>query len=188
MTQKVMLKAIHRLLDEADAVVTYNGDKFDLPTLNGEFVQLGLHPPAPAKSVDLIKIVKSKFRFPSNKLEYVAPALGVGNKLKNSGHELWVKCMAGDKEAWKEMEEYNIQDTVLLEKLFSVLLPWTKLPSLTLGLVCRSCSSSNVQRRGYHYTAVSKFQRYQCKDCGAWGRSGTNEITVAERKNLLRPL
>lgn len=33
-----MLRKAHALLSEADAVVTYNGDKFDLPKLVGEFV------------------------------------------------------------------------------------------------------------------------------------------------------
>lgn len=40
-----MIQAAHALLTEADAVVTYNGDKFDLPKLLGEFVLLGLAPP-----------------------------------------------------------------------------------------------------------------------------------------------
>ena len=190
-TTKKMLVKLHKLLDVADAVVTYNGSKFDLPILNGEFAKLGLHPPAPAKSIDLLSVVKSKFRFPSNKLAYVAPALGVGNKMGNSGHELWVKCMAGDEEAWREMESYNIQDTILLEGLFEKLRPWIKgiiPPADTDGYSCRSCGSSHLQNRGYSVTSVSKFQRYQCQDCGSWGRSGVNLIDTAARKNILRPL
>ena len=35
---KGMVKAAHKLLNEADAVVTYNGDKFDIPKMNGEFL------------------------------------------------------------------------------------------------------------------------------------------------------
>ena len=31
---KAMLKRIHKMLDEADAVVHYNGLRFDIPTLN----------------------------------------------------------------------------------------------------------------------------------------------------------
>jgi len=34
---KRMLSQIHKLLSEADAVIHYNGDKFDIPTLNKEF-------------------------------------------------------------------------------------------------------------------------------------------------------
>ena len=32
-----MTKMLHAVLSEADAVITYNGNKFDLPTLNREF-------------------------------------------------------------------------------------------------------------------------------------------------------
>ena len=190
-TTKKMLVKLHKLLDVADAVVTYNGSKFDLPILNGEFAKLGLHPPAPAKSIDLLSVVKSKFRFPSNKLAYVAPALGVGNKMGNSGHELWVKCMAGDEDAWREMESYNIQDTILLEGLFEKLRPWIKgivAPSTAGELSCRSCGGKHLHSRGFAVTSVSKFQRYQCQDCGSWGRSGLNLIDTASRKNILRPL
>ena len=190
-TPKRMLKQVHSLLDEADAVVTYNGSRFDLPILNGEFAKLGWYPPAPSKSIDLLSVVKNKFRFPSNKLAYVAPALGVGAKMGNSGHELWVRCMANDPEAWVEMEGYNVQDTLLLEGLFTKLRPWIR--GITLAgsddsASCRSCGSHNLQRRGFSYTSVSKFQRYQCQACGAWGRSGVNELDTAARKNILRPL
>jgi uncharacterized protein YprB with RNaseH-like and TPR domain len=33
-SQKKMLQGIHKLLDEADAVIHYNGARFDIPTLN----------------------------------------------------------------------------------------------------------------------------------------------------------
>jgi predicted PolB exonuclease-like 3'-5' exonuclease len=117
---KKMLKKIHDLISEADAVIHYNGTKFDMPTLNKEFLLHDMNPPAPYKQIDLLKQVRSQFRFPSNKLDYVAQRLGLGSKTSHEGHELWVKCMAGDKDAWKRMEEYNIQDVVLLEKLYGL--------------------------------------------------------------------
>ena len=112
---KAMLKGIHGLLDEADAVVHYNGTKFDIPTLNKEFLLHSFNPPSPYKQIDLLRVVRSNFRFPSNKLDYVAQRLNLGKKHEHEGHELWVKCMNGDKDAWKRMEKYNIQDVVLLE-------------------------------------------------------------------------
>ena len=48
---KSMLKGIYKLLDEADAVVHYNGKKFDIPTLNGEFLKCGFKPPSPYKQI-----------------------------------------------------------------------------------------------------------------------------------------
>ncbi len=36
--RKSMLKSIHSLMDEADAIVHYNGNRFDIPMLNKEFL------------------------------------------------------------------------------------------------------------------------------------------------------
>jgi len=123
---KKMLKRIHDLISESDAVIHYNGTKFDMPTLNKEFLLHEMNPPAPYKQIDLLRQVRSQFRFPSNKLDYVAQRLGLGSKTAHEGHELWVKCMNKDKDAWFRMEEYNKQDVILLEKLYHRLLPWIK--------------------------------------------------------------
>lgn len=172
---KTMLKGIHGLLNDADAVVHYNGTKFDIPTLNKEFLLHSFNPPSPYKQIDLLRVVRSNFRFPSNKLDYVAQRLNLGKKHEHEGHELWVKCMNGDKDAWKRMEKYNIQDVVLLENLYSHLLPWIKShPNHNLfsdGHVCPNCSSSSLQRRGTAISATGTYQRYQCRSCGTWSQS-----------------
>jgi predicted PolB exonuclease-like 3'-5' exonuclease/predicted RNA-binding Zn-ribbon protein involved in translation (DUF1610 family) len=172
---KTMLKGIHGLLNDADAVVHYNGTKFDIPTLNKEFLLHNFNPPSPYKQIDLLRVVRSNFRFPSNKLDYVAQRLNLGKKHEHEGHELWVKCMNGDKDAWKRMEKYNIQDVVLLESLYGTLLPWIKShPNHNLfsdDHVCPNCSSSSLQRRGTAISATGTYQRYQCRSCGTWSQS-----------------
>ena len=102
-----MVKQAHRLLDEADIVVTYNGVTFDIKHFQREFILAGMNPPSPFRNVDLLKVVKSQFRFPSNKLQHVSDQLGIGQKTPHTGHELWVKCMAGDVKAWALMKKYN---------------------------------------------------------------------------------
>lgn len=171
-----MLKGVHNLLSEADAVIHYNGTRFDIPTLNKEFLLAGLTPPASYKQIDLLRTARDRFRFPSNKLDYIAQALDLGKKHSHQGHELWVKCMNNDSEAWEVMEEYNVQDVVLLESVYHKLLPWIKThPNHALykasdELMCPNCGSHSVQKRGVAYTAVGKYQRFQCKDCGTWSR------------------
>lgn len=173
-----MVQQIWELMDEADAVVTYNGNRFDRPTLNKEFLLQGLSPPAPSKQIDLYQVVKKHFRFPSSKLAYVSEQLGIGSKTQHEGHSLWVKCLAGDEAAWKTMEKYNKQDVVLLEKLYDKLLPWiTSHPNMNLygGEGCTNCGSANLQKRGFATTATGRFQRYHCQDCGTYPR-GTRRI------------
>lgn len=177
---KTMVKQIHTMLNEADAVIHYNGTKFDIPTLNKEFLLYGLTPPAPYKQIDLLRTARSQFRFPSNKLDYIAQSLGLGAKVSHRGHQLWVDCMNKEADAWAEMEEYNIQDVVLLEQVYEKLKPWIKNhPNVSLydtGAMCPHCGSHNSQKRGIAYTKSATYQRYQCKDCGTWYR-GTKEQT-----------
>lgn len=174
----LMIKTAHELLDQADAVIHFNGARFDIPHLNREFVEAGLTPPSPYAQIDLLKVVKKQFRFPSNKLDYVTKALGLDHKVSHAGHQLWVKCMAGDYQSWEEMKKYNVQDVVITEQLYDRLLPWiSSHPSH--GLYedgeeerCPNCGSTNLKREGKAYTAVSAYQRFSCKDCGRWSRGG----------------
>lgn len=184
---KTMLKGIHGLLNEADAVVHYNGTKFDIPTLNKEFILHNYNPPSPYKQIDLLRVVRSQFRFPSNKLDYVAQRLGLGKKHEHEGHELWVKCMNGDKDAWKRMEDYNIQDVVLLEQLYNKLLPWIKNhPNQNLfneSVVCPTCGSHHLQKRGTAISTAGVYQRYQCKSCGSWSQGNKTIKKTVEVKH-----
>ena len=68
------------LLNEADIVVGHNSDRFDNPKMNARFIEQGLGPPAPYRTVDTLKIARQSFKFPSNKLDHVAAALGVGGR------------------------------------------------------------------------------------------------------------
>jgi hypothetical protein len=188
-SSKAMLKNIHELLNEADVVVHYNGTKFDIPTLNKEFLLHGMTPPAPYKQVDLLRVARSQFRFPSNKLDYVAQALKVGKKTKHAGHELWIRCMNKEKKAWEEMEEYNRNDVVILEEVYHKLLPWIKNhPNYSLYLqrdtLCPNCGSAHYQKRGYYYTNALRYQRYQCTGCGTWFRDKNNNNTVEGFRNV----
>lgn len=173
-----MVQKAWDLIHEADVVMGWNSKSFDEKHLNREFLEAGLRPPSPTKSLDLMHAVKRKFRLPSNKLQYVSKLMGLAGKVQHSGHELWVKCLAGDEKAWREMRRYNIQDVDLLEDLYLALRPWIDgHPSIALydGTeedACGNCGSTDLKREGYAFTKLGKFQRFVCQSCGKWGRSG----------------
>ncbi len=182
---KTMLKGIHRLLNEADAVVHYNGTKFDIPTLNKEFILHDIMPPAPYKQIDLLKVARKQFKFPSNKLDYVANALGIGKKMKHIGHQLWIDCMAKDPNAWEVMETYNRHDVVLLEDVYLRLLPWIK-GHANHNLygeegICPNCGGHHFQRRGFSYSSAYRYRRFVCKECGTWFRSNKSEKLTGDK-------
>lgn len=164
-----MVTAAHALLSEADAVITYNGDKFDLPKLSGEFILNGLPPTPPIASIDVVKHIR-KFGFLMNRLAFIGPLLKVGAKVKHEGFDLWAKVISGDEKARAKMQKYNIQDVILLEKLYKKIRPFIK-NHPHLGKVrreCGACGSNDVHSRGYRRTKVFRIQRLQCQKCGAW--------------------
>lgn len=171
-----MLQLIHELISHADAVVTYNGDKYDLRKLEGEFLLYGLAPPPPCTSIDCLKAVK-KFGLFMNRLGFVAPFLGLGAKLEHEGMALWTKVMAGDEKAQKKMAKYCVQDVNLLEKLYLRIRPFIR-NHPHMGKVganeCGACGSKHLQSRGTRRTKAYKIQRLQCQTCGSW-QDGTRK-------------
>lgn len=178
------LQKLHSVLDEADIVVTYNGKRFDIPTLYKEFVQHGLNPPAPFHHIDLYQTVKRQFRWASNKLDFVCQQLGLGSKVHHKGQELWTDVEAGCPKAQRLMEKYNRGDVILLEKLYKKLLPWIKShPSIPLlsgdsSLACPSCGSRHVQERGWRTTKTRRYKRLFCNSCGSWSSETTSDKEV----------
>ena len=181
--KEAMLLEAHRLYDEADVVVTYNGDSFDHKRFNASWVEAGITPPAPFVSLDLYKVVKKNFRFPSNKLAYVADKLIGDTKVKHSGHMMWRECLDHDidattrRKAWASMARYCRQDVVLMEPLHEKLLPWlpaTVNAALLAGptdtILCRKCGSADLESRGTAYTATRAYPQYRCRGCGGWTR------------------
>ena len=187
--RKAMLRELHAVLSEADAVVHYNGASFDVKHINREFLEAGLKPPAPYAQVDLYRTVKRLFRFPSNKLAHLSDVLNLGDEGKlHTDMSLWVRVLDRDPDARLEMEAYNREDVVLLQDLYAELRPWIPAHP-NVGLyekgdrpVCVSCGDVKIQQRGYAYTAAGKFVRYQCQECGRWMREAARESTTPMRE------
>lgn len=172
---KNMVQEAHDLLSEADLVITYNGDRYDIKRLNNEFLRAGMAPPKPYRSIDLFKTNKARFDLPYKKLDTLAQTLGVGHKLAHQGFDLWVGCMENDPDAWTTMQEYNIQDVRLTEKVYVKLLPWlTNVPHMGLfntdGGRCPYCAFDILHAKGETTTFVQVYPLYQCDNCEGWSR------------------
>jgi hypothetical protein len=167
-----MIGEIHTIMSSADAIVTYNGDRFDLPKLNGEFIQARLPPLPPITSIDLYKTVKQMGTI-SGKLAFIAPYLKIGKKMDAGGFRLWGDVLAGSKVAWAKMLRYNAQDTRLLGGLYRVLRPYIQNHPYLAGSVktqreCPRCESRRSQSRGVRRTRAYLIERIQCLGCGGW--------------------
>ncbi len=193
----LLLDGIWKLLDEADVVITQNGKSFDQKKLNARFIIKHIkngHPPSSYKHEDTKLIAKRHFAFSSNRLEYMTDKLCVKyKKLKHKkfpGHEMWTECLKGNLEAWKAMEEYNKYDVWALEELYNIFVPWHSNAGVNFNLysddetnTCK-CGGSIFNKNGYYYTAVAKYQRFKCKDCGAETRGRANLLSKEKKEAL----
>ncbi len=173
---KELVKELWKLFDEADIVIAHNGASFDVKKANARFIKHKLPPPSPYKIIDTKLVAKKYLKMDSNKLDDIGDYFNIGRKINTGGFELWLGCEAGDKKSWKKMCDYNIQDVILLEKVYLEMLPYmTQHPNLGLmnGIAhaCPNCSSENVTKRGVSYTRTSVYQRFQCGDCHAWSQA-----------------
>jgi hypothetical protein len=204
-----MLDGVWDLLNEADAVVSWNGKRFDSGHIRRAFAMEGMTPPSPFREIDLMQTVKSQMRFSRNTLDHVAKELGVGEKVQHNGFQLWIDCMAipdfdpltatweeivaareaveeARVKAWALMKKYNIQDVNLLVDLYDKLRAWVpNHPNVSLinGTFtgCTVCGSTEVQKRGLSYTNAGVFQRYRCNTCGHWDKDPKRLATVQLR-------
>lgn len=170
---KELCRRIGEILEQADFVIGHFSDKFDMRFIRGRIAINALEAPPPVAQIDTYKLCKKHFNLNANRLDYLGKVLGLGRKIPMRW-ENWQRCAEGDKEAIKEMLKYNKQDVELLEKVFLHIQPHveTKINRNLFvdksSLICHTCGSDKIQKRGYLMNKISRRQRYSCQDCGSW--------------------
>jgi uncharacterized protein YprB with RNaseH-like and TPR domain len=163
-----MLTKIHRVLETADAIVTYNGKSFDMRRLNGEFVEFGLRPLPKIPHIDLYQTVKG-FGYISGKLEYVLRHLDEGSKGSTGGFGLWRGYMEGNEKCRNRMRRYCRRDVSGTARLYTRIGPYiTNHPRLFDHPACPRCGSKRTQGDGHRRLEFFKVQRHQCTKCWKW--------------------
>lgn len=169
-------KSMWHLVNEADIIVGHYISGFDAPMLNSRFIMHGLNPPSPYQIIDTKLHASKQFRFPSNKLDYLATQLLGAKKIKTD-FELWANCLKGDEMALEQMQLYNDMDTKLAEELYLAIRAYIK-PHPNIGLfiesdvpVCPSCGSKHLTWGNTYYTTMNSYDAFSCDECGSQGRS-----------------
>lgn len=179
--KRAMMLAAQRLLDEADAVIHYNGTRFDVPHLQGEMWKLGIDRPSGWKNIDLLQTFRTQFKLASNKLEHVTKVAGLASKLQTGGFELWLGVMAGEEKAQRKMERYCRNDVTIMRELYYSVQQWIpNHPNRALygddPRACPRCGDSDsLESRGTRKTSVASYPRYRCTSCGGWS-TGTRRL------------
>jgi DNA polymerase elongation subunit (family B) len=172
---KKLLEKFIKVVNEADEIVGHNGDRFDLPWIRTRCLYHRIPVFPTYTTLDTLKNARSKFKFNSNKLDYIAKFLGIGQKI-HTGYDLWKKIvLEKDKKALDEMVRYCKGDVNLLEKVYKELS--TYIPAKTHHGVLKGHSSLSCPECGSNFMTFSKKRisalgtariQLQCKDCGKY--------------------
>lgn len=172
---KKLLQSFIKIVNEADELVGHNGDKFDLAWVRTRCLFHGIDMFPKYTTIDTLKVARSKFKFNSNRLDYIGKFLGICQKIKTD-FDLWKDItLKNDKVAMDKMIKYCKQDVILLEKVHKALS--NHIESKThYGVIfgedrgsCPECGSDELIKRGYSIMASgTKKVRYQCQTCGKY--------------------
>lgn len=191
---KKLVEGLADLLNDAEIVITQNGDAFDIKKLNARAVLNGLPPIKACRSTDILKEGRKVFKFTSHKLEYIADKLNKKyKKLKHHeypGFDLWKAVLGGDIKAWNVMKKYTIHDVLATEEAYDTIQGWIKTQNLATyfddAKVRCLCGSADVHKKGFVYTNAGKFQGYKCNTCGKRPHGNTNLLSIQKKRNRLK--
>ncbi len=163
-------------LDKADIVVGHNVDQFDLKKINAMLLLNGRRPPSSFKTIDTLKVLRSRMGLESNTLRSACDRLGIKTKVDHYDPDVAKAAVDGDVAAQRRIERYNKGDIAATEALYEALRPWisTHPPVVadSEGLRCRACGSDRFERTGSYLADVNEYAEYACQDCGAPFRAG----------------
>jgi DNA polymerase III epsilon subunit-like protein len=172
---KAMLQSFIKITNEADEIIGHNGDRFDLPWIRTRCLFHGISVMPKFVTLDTLKQARSKFRFNSNRLDYIAKYLGLGSKL-HTEFDLWRKIVLNkDKKALDYMVKYCKEDVVLLEKVYDKMANHIE-PKVHHGVVkekhrytCPECGGDHYTLVKYRITAQGyRREQRQCQECGKY--------------------
>ena len=190
---KRIMQSLWSILNQADAIITHNGEKFDLPKIDYRFLINGLKPRVPARSIDTYKVFKKQFSSSSNSLNWVGQYLTGKNKIKTD-YQLWIDCENGNQKAIDKMQVYCKGDVGLLEEVYFYVRPFIKNhPNVGLLIdtdkpVCPNCGSAQFIATGAYYTTQQNaYTTVRCNDCGAVNRTKLSITSSEFKQHMIVP-
>ncbi len=183
---KAMLEKIVKVMNEADEIVAHNGDRFDLTWIRTRCLFHNIPMMPHYVTIDTLKLARGRFKFNSNRLDYIAKFLGFGGK-KDTSFDLWKditlnKCA----KSMKIMVTYCKHDVVLLEKV------WDRLNSYVVAKSsiadypsqCPECGSDETVINQRRKTAAGYNKvTFRCKSCGKYTTMSAGRFDKDKARN-----
>lgn len=173
---KPLLQDFLRVIEDADAIVTHNGKKFDYKHIQTRLMKHKLPPMPKLMHIDTCQVAKSNLYLINNKLNTVAHFLTKEEKLQNGGWDLWVDTYHRKRKAMRLMTQYCKQDVIALEAVFKELKSFVTLPNHNLYTqgdqkLCPNCGSTRLKSHGLKHTKTNTYRRLRCRDCQTFSRT-----------------
>lgn len=165
-----LLKAFEKVYEQAEAILHYNGIRYDEPYVNTRRLIHGMDPLPRKPRIDLLYTAKSTFRVRSKRLDNVAKILGTSHQKSPVTGRHWVRAMAGYRNSLAYVVRHCRADVLVLEEVYLRLRGRVyNHPRVTNDLAaCRFCGG-RVISRGYALTSLkNRPRRVQCVECRAW--------------------
>jgi len=184
-SDKKMLHNFIKVANQADELIGHNGDKFDLAWIRTRclFHRIPMFPDY--VTIDTLKVSRAKFRFNSNRLNYIGKYLGVGQKIQTS-YDLWKDIVLKNcAKSLDKMVKYCKQDVKLLEEVFEIMSVHIK-PKTHFGMIgksskydCINCGSDDLLVHKRRFTAAGT-EKIQCQ-CRTCHKFSTYTVTTAKK-------
>lgn len=170
-----VLKKFIPILKQADEAVGHNLDRYDIPWVNTRALKHGLGPVPIWKTADTLAIARKRFRFNSNRLDYIGKFLFGEGKIETN-YGLWKDIVLKNcPKAMKKMVRYCEQDVRLLQRVWEELHKYHNVKThagVLHGLdkwSCPRCASEDVIKSKNRVTAAGGVQhQMRCKSCGGY--------------------
>lgn len=162
---------LREVWDLADMEVGWYNSGHDAPFLRSRALLHGLPPIKDVQSVDMWAKSRGRFKFVNNKLMTYARHLHTHKQKYWTPSDDFEKVLYGDKAAMRRIVKHCRHDVDMTYELYERLRPWWKSHPRTkaFGVVCQTCGSQKLQKRGFAYTALRNVkQRLHCQSCGHW--------------------
>jgi hypothetical protein len=120
-----ILVRLRELMASADILAGHNVDRYDVRRANTRILLNNLEPVVEKKTLDTLKIARSKFAFESNRLDFISQRLGFRPK-DDIRNDDWLKIVnTGDAKTLKKVAKYCKGDVVNGKNVLDVLMKYS---------------------------------------------------------------
>jgi hypothetical protein len=110
------------LMNATEIIAGHNVDGFDIKKINTRFMKHKLPPIVGKKTIDTLKICRSKLAMESNKLDEIEKWIGVQSKDHIDNND-WLLALQGDKKTLDKILHYNKGDVTSGKQVLEWLMP-----------------------------------------------------------------